>query len=316
MPEKKQHKISHHDRVFKAVMSDPNAMRDLLEVHLPAQWRERCDLNTLKLQPGSFIEPDLKAYYSDILYRVNIDGGDSGYIYVTVEHQSRADPLIAFRLMRYAIAAMQQHITQHKSKTVPVVIPLLFYAGQPSPHPYPMNWLACFDQPELAREVYSRDFPLADVTVIPDEELMQHRSMALLSLVMKHIRTRDMAEFFDRFALREMERMLTSDQFSAIMHYILWVGENTDPVVFLEKMREKAPQRKGELMTMAEQLIAQGKQKGIQEGIQEGIQKGIQKGSQEAAENIARTMLQENFPADAVSRITGLPIEKIEALKH
>ncbi|MEQ5056059.1 Rpn family recombination-promoting nuclease/putative transposase, partial [Klebsiella michiganensis] len=258
MPEKKQHKISHHDRVFKAVVSDPNAMRDLLEVHLPAQWRERCDLNTLKLQPGSFIEPDLKAYYSDILYRVNIDGGDSGYIYVTVEHQSRADALIAFRLMRYAIAAMQQHITQHKSKTVPVVIPLLFYAGQPSPHPYPMNWLDCFDQPELAREVYSRDFPLADISVIPDEELMQHKSMALLSLVMKHIHTRDMAEFIDNIALRELERMLTSDQFSAIMHYILWVGENTDSVAFLEKMREKAPRRKGELMTMAEQLISKG----------------------------------------------------------
>ncbi|HCI7678829.1 TPA: ISNCY family transposase, partial [Escherichia coli] len=86
----------------------------------------------------------------------------------------------------------------------------------------------------------------------------------------------------------------------------------TDARLFLEELRRKAPQREGELMTMAEQLIAQGKQKGIQEG----IQKGRQEGSQEAAENIARTMLQENFPADAVSRITGLPIEKIEALKH
>ena len=233
-------------------------MRDLLDVHLPAQWRERCDLNTLKLQPGSFIEPDLKAYYSDILYRVNIDGGDSGYIYVTVEHQSRADPLIAFRLMRYAIAAMQQHITQHKSKTVP-------------------------------------------------------RSMALLSLVMKHIFTRDMMEFIDEIALLTLKTALTTEQFTAIMHYILWSGqEKTDVRLFLEELRRKAPQREGELMTMAEQLIAQGEQKGIQKGIQEGIQKG----SQEAAENIARTMLQEKFPADAVARITGLPIEKIEALKH
>lgn len=313
MPEKKQHKISHHDRVFKAVMSDPNAMRDLLDVHLPAQWRERCDLNTLKLQPGSFIEPDLKAYYSDILYRVNIDGGDSGYIYVTVEHQSRADALIAFRLMRYAIAAMQQHITQHKSKTVPVVIPLLFYAGQPSPHPYPMNWLDCFDQPELAREVYSRDFPLADVTVIPDEELMQHRSMALLSLVMKHIFTRDMMEFIDEIALLTLKTALTTEQFTAIMHYILWSGqEKTDVRLFLEELRRKAPQREGELMTMAEQLIAQGEQKGIQKGIQEGIQKG----SQEAAENIARNLLNNGMSAEFVQQMTQLPIEKIEALKH
>ncbi|MFB8746644.1 Rpn family recombination-promoting nuclease/putative transposase (plasmid) [Citrobacter cronae] len=309
MPEKKQHKISHHDRVFKAVMSDPNAMRDLLDVHLPAQWRERCDLNTLQLQPGSFIEPDLKAYYSDILYRVNIDGGESGYIYVTVEHQSSADELIAFRLMRYAIAAMQQHITQHKSKTVPVVIPLLFYAGQPSPHPYPMNWLACFDQPELAREVYSRDFPLADVTVIPDEELMQHRSVALLSLVMKHIRTRDMMEFIDEIARLILKPLLTGEQFNAIMHYIFWNGQDkTDVRLFIEELRHKAPQREGELMTWAEQLIEQGEQK--------GIQKGIQKGSQEAAENIARNLLKNGMSVEFVHQMTQLPTEKIEALKH
>lgn len=305
MPEKKKNTISHHDHVFKAVMSDPNAMRDLLDVHLPAQWRERCDLNTLQLQPGSFIERDLKAYYSDILYRVNIDGGESGYIYVTVEHQSRADALIAFRLMRYAIAAMQQHITQHKSKTVPVVIPLLFYAGQPSPHPYPMNWLACFNQPELAREVYSSDFPLADVTVIPDEELMKHRSVALLSLVMKHIRSRDMMELIDEIALLTLKTLLTGEQFNAIMHYIFWNGQDkTDVRLFIEELRHKAPEREGELMTWAEQLIEQGEQK------------GIQKGSQEAAENIARTMLNKGMSVELVNEITQLPIEKIEALKH
>lgn len=246
----------------------------------------------------------MKAYYSDILYRVNIDGGESGYIYVTVEHQSRADALIAFRLMRYAIAAMQQHITQHKSKTVPVVIPLLFYAGQPSPHPYPMNWLACFNQPELAREVYSSDFPLADVTVIPDEELMQHRSVALLSLVMKHIRSRDMMELIDEIALLTLKTLLTGEQFNAIMHYIFWNGQDkTDVRLFIEELRHKAPEREGELMTWAEQLIEQGEQK------------GIQKGSQEAAENIARTMLQENFPTDAVSRITGLPDYRLRKSK-
>ncbi|MBK0035853.1 Rpn family recombination-promoting nuclease/putative transposase [Erwinia sp. S43] len=305
MPEKKKQKISHHDHVFKAVLSDPAAARDLLEIHLPAQWRERCDMNTLALQPGSFIEPDLKAYYSDILYRVKIGGGESGYIYVTIEHQSRADALIGFRLMRYAIAAMQQHITQHKSKTVPVVIPLLFYAGQPSPHPYPMNWLACFDQPELAREVYSRDFPLADITAIPDEDLMQHKSVALLSLVMKHIRTRDMMEFIDDIALLTLKTALTAEQFSAIMHYILWSGrDNTDVRAFLEELRHKAPQREGELMTMAEQLI------------QEGVLKGIQKGSQETAENIARSMLNKGMNVELINEITRLPIETIEALKH
>lgn len=61
-------------------------------------------------------------------------------------------------------------------------------------------------------------------------------------------------------------------------------------------------------MTMAEQLIVQGEQK--------GIQKGRQEGSQEAAENIARNLLNNGMSAEFVQQMTQLPIEKIEALKH
>lgn len=36
--------------------------------------------------------------------------GDDGYIHVLIEHQSCDDKMMAFRLMRYAIAAMQRHL--------------------------------------------------------------------------------------------------------------------------------------------------------------------------------------------------------------
>lgn len=39
-----------------------------IEIHLPADLREICDLTTLKLESGSFIEENLQPYYSDVLY--------------------------------------------------------------------------------------------------------------------------------------------------------------------------------------------------------------------------------------------------------
>ncbi|MBK0167486.1 Rpn family recombination-promoting nuclease/putative transposase [Klebsiella sp. S69] len=175
-----------------------------------------------------------------------------------------------------------------------------FYAGKPSPHPYPMNWLACFDQPELAREVYSRDFALADVTVIPDEELMQHKSVALLSLVMKHIRTRDMMEFIDEIALLALKTTLTTEQFTAIMHYIFFAGKRTETRDFLEELKHKAPLREGELMTIAEQLIEEGIQKGIEQGI----------------EQTARNMLEKGMSIELVHDVTKLPVEHLQTLLH
>ncbi len=34
----------------------PETARDFMEIHLPVSLRQLCDLRTLKLEPGSFIE--------------------------------------------------------------------------------------------------------------------------------------------------------------------------------------------------------------------------------------------------------------------
>lgn len=48
-----------------------------------------------------------------------------GYIYVVIEHQSKPEELMAFRMMRYSIAAMQNHLDAGY-KELPLVIPMLF----------------------------------------------------------------------------------------------------------------------------------------------------------------------------------------------
>lgn len=74
---------------------------------------------------------------------------------------------MAFRLIRYAIAAMQRHLDADNEQ-LPLVVPLLFYHGLVTPYPYPMRWLDEFGAPELAQQLYTGNFPLVDVTVIPD----------------------------------------------------------------------------------------------------------------------------------------------------
>lgn len=98
-----------HDALFKTFLKYPETARDFIEIHLPSTLRTLCDFSTLKLQPTSFIEDNLRAYYSDVLWSMKTSEGH-GYIYVVIEHQSRPDVHMAFRLMRYAIAAMQSHL--------------------------------------------------------------------------------------------------------------------------------------------------------------------------------------------------------------
>ncbi|SUX66281.1 transposase [Citrobacter amalonaticus] len=121
-------KVTAHDAVFKTFMCHPDTARDFLEFHLPASLRQLCDLDSLKLESGSFIEENLRAYYSDVLWSLKTAEGE-GFIYVVIEHQSSPDAHMAFRLMRYAMGAMQRHLDAGHKK-LPLVIRCYFITAR------------------------------------------------------------------------------------------------------------------------------------------------------------------------------------------
>ncbi len=293
-----------HDAVFKKIMSYHEMARDFLDIHLPIALREICDLQTLKLESTSFIEQDLRAYYSDVVWSLKNREGQ-GYIYCVIEHQSTAVPHMAFRLMRYATAAMQHHLDAG-NKTLPLVIPMLFYHGQQSPYPWSLNWLDEFENPQLARQLYSEAFPLVDITVIPDDEIAQHRGVALLELMQKHIRDRDLMGLVDRLVSLLVTSTANDSQLQTLFNYLIRYGDVSRVSEFIREVAERSPHHKEKLMTIAERLRQEGHQNGLQEGIQQGLEQGVQKGTQEEALRIAHIMLEQGIDRDLVQLITGL----------
>jgi predicted transposase/invertase (TIGR01784 family) len=295
-----------HDAVFKQFLTHPDTARDFLELHLPPVFLQACDLSTLKLESGSFIESDLRAYYSDVLYSLQTDRG-YGYAYVLIEHQSSHDKHMAFRLIRYAIAAMQRHLEAGNDR-LPLVIPILFYHGQVTPYPYSMNWLEDFSEPELARQLYAGDFPLVDVTVIPDDDIMQHRRMAILELLQKHVRLRDLAELQEQLVTLLLAGYTTKEQLISLINYMLQMGSTTEPERLLRELASRAPSHEEELMTIAEYLEQKGREEGRLEGLEEGKLKEALK--------IARSMLANGFERTMVMKLTGLSAEEVDQLCH
>ncbi len=84
-------------------------------------------------------------------------------MYALIEHQSTPDKLMTFRLLRYALAAMQRHLDAGHD-TLPLVVPVLFYHGKVRPCAWARNWQQLFADPALAKPLYSNDFPLVDLT--------------------------------------------------------------------------------------------------------------------------------------------------------
>ena len=204
---------------------------------------------------------------------------------------------MSFRLMRYAIAAMQRHL-EAGNDTLPLVIPVLFYHGKQSPWQGSMNWLDHFEDSATALQLYSTPFPLVDVTVIPDDEIMQHRSMAALTLVQKHIRQRDMAQLLDKLTRLFMLNKMSGQQLTVLVNYMVQAGNTQDVQTLLYKLAQRVPQHGDKLMTMADQLK----------------QIGREEGKRIAILDIAKAMLKRGLDTDAIMEMTGLSKDELQKL--
>lgn len=303
-----------HDAIFRQMLAQKEVARDFLQLYLPAQFLSICDLNTLQLASGSFIEEDLRSSYSDILYSLQTQHG-AGYIYALIEHQSSPDKLMAFRLMRYTLAAMQRHLDAGHN-TLPLVVPILFYHGTVSPWPHTLNWLQLFDLPELAGALYGGDFPLVDLTVMPDNHILRHQRMAMLELLQKHIRQRDLAELQPMLITLLAQGYLTENQINTLISYMLQAGTSEKPGPLIRELAKQSPRHKELLMTIAEWLEEKGRKKGTKEGRQEGLQEGLQEGRREISHSIALKMLACGLEPKMVMELTGLSQEELSSLSH
>jgi len=148
--------------------------------------------------------------------------------------------------------------------------------------------------------------------VIPDDEIMQHRSMAALTLLQKHIRQRDLAEMMDRLVTILQAGYHSSSQVITLVHYIVQAGETSDAKAFVRELAQRVPQHENALMTIAQQL----EQIGLEKGIEQGIQQGRTEGSRGASLRIAHTMLESGMDRNTVLQMTGLSEEDLAQISH
>lgn len=170
--------------------------------------------------------------------------------------------------------------------------------------------------PVLASELYGNAFPLVDVTVISDEDIISDRSMAALTLLQKHIHQRELTDLIDKLAPVLLAGYLSSSQVISLVHYLLQAGETADADIFLRTLAQRVPQHEDALMTIAQQLEQKGIEKGIQLGEQRGLEKGRSEGGRAAALKIARTMLQNGLYPHVVAEMTVLSDDDLAQFCH
>ncbi|HGF6560848.1 Rpn family recombination-promoting nuclease/putative transposase [Providencia sp. PROV188] len=286
-----------HDAAFKGFMTKQSNARDFFELHLPEHIERLCDFDTLTLINSAFIDSKLRTRFSDVLYSVQTKTRGS-YIYLLVEHQSTPDKLMGWRLMHYAFMAMNQHL-QQGHKTLPLVVPILFYHGETSPYPYEGTWTQCLPHAEIAHDLYSSPFPLVDITVVEDTEIVSHRKIAVMELAMKHKKLRnDHQRVTEHFVQILNSHYNDKDDVITILNYLFIIMDSPYYTYIVETLIDQAENHRETIMNIAQRLKNEGKEKGKEETLQQVVLKSLQLG----------------LSIDVIRKLTGLSDSEIQAL--
>jgi recombination-promoting nuclease RpnB len=321
---KKQEKKVHnpHDGFFRQAMSYPEVAREFFESYLLEDMKKIARLDTLQIKKDTYIDKNLNPLITDILYSVEIDG-EEGYFYVLVEHMRTSDPLMPFRVLKYMIQIMDQHLKEKGGDKLPLILPIVIYNGE-QPYKHASDLFKLFKQHEaLAKQIFLAPFSLIDLTKVSDESLKNKAWTSILLICLKHAADRkDMLSWLGIVSpnLRFLYEQGAMDYIHAAFTYISYTGEVKNAEVLRNLIHEQlSPEIEETFMNIAQKFeeigMLIGIQKGEQIGIQKGEQIGIQKGEQKMQKLIARNLLAENLlPPEKIAEVSKLPLEIILAL--
>jgi predicted transposase/invertase (TIGR01784 family) len=268
---------SPHDAVFRQVFGVPaNAVSQLRAV-LPPDLTSRLDLDRLTRVPASFVDEALRWRHSDLLFSAPLNDGRDAYVFVLVEHQSRADPLMAFRMLRYVTRIWDQYLREHpKARQLPAVIPLVVHHGR-SRWTTPTRLLELIDlDSEAKRAMHAYlprfEFLLDDLAGTDSRQLLDRKltPAALITLLLLKTAADNPAITTElRPWAGQLRAVLDQpgggEAFIALLTYIELVSET--PAGELHDLAASlGPDAEESYVTTAEMLRAEGRTEGRTEG--------------------------------------------------
>jgi predicted transposase/invertase (TIGR01784 family) len=295
-----KNKISPHDRFIRSMMANPKVVQEFFETNLPDHVKKVIDMNSIKPQKDSFVADNLRLQVADMLFQVDVNG-QTGFLYLLMEHQSKPDKMLPLRLIKYMISIQEQHLKKHKKDPLPFVFPMVIYTGN-KPYNYSLDFFDLFgDNKDITQQTWTHPFHLIDLTQVSDEELRQYQFFGTMCLIAKHIHDPNFLPFLK--ILVDIFKMLESQGEESYIitsiSYIIEAGEVPDKEAFIKTLTKGLETiDEGKIMTIAEML----KEDVFKSGMQQGMQQ------------VALNMIAEGMPMQKIASLTGLDEVELKKL--
>lgn len=302
-----------HDAYFKNLFGRKATAREFFRLYLPPELVAELDLTTLGLDKDSFVSERLRAYFSDLVYRVQRKDGGGALIQLLLEHKSAPEHWTALQLLGYQ-SELWERVKESCGSKLPLIVPVVLYHGRRRWNAPRRFHALVAGAKALPWRRYVPDFEyyLCDLSRFTDAELAGSSGLRAGLLLMKHIFEQELAEPLKQIAA-ELKTLPSAQARQHLLPMAVYVGATKgEPAMreFEQGVSRHFPTLKGEIMETYSMTL-------IKQGVKEGRQQGLQEGRREEALALVLRQLKrrlDKLSARSEARIRRLSLEQLEQL--
>ena len=252
-----------HDGFFRKLMSERQTTQDYLTTFLPEELKAAIDFETLEQDTESYVDEQLKASMSDVVFKADTKQGFGINFCFLFEHKSYIDDKAPFQILHYISSAMLKRAVNKEPQRL--IIPILFYHGQ-APWDYESiaDKFSALDE-ELKVYLPRFDYLFHNYQATPDKQIKQASNSKLTAalIAMKH--------FYEQgYLLKQMQFLLlhaTDEHGNLYKPLLVYLFDKLpDQMDAIQKAVGDLPSPiKSEAMSILDACEARGKAEGYSE---------------------------------------------------
>ena len=303
----KYYVVNHqHDKIFRTVLDRKSDAIALINKALNTQLEAK----DIEKYNSSFINKVFQNREADIVYKIK-----DRSIFILIEHQTKVDYLMPYRILEYEVAIMQSAIDldkiKNKESKIPLVIPIVLYTGN-------KKWNAKKYLEENQEKIEGIEnglgnYNLIDINEMTEKELLEDNSfISKMMLIEKSKNTENIVEILEKIV-----KITKEEDKETLRRIISIILEEKIGITKAKELIEKMEGDEGNMLAVVDMIRRENQmyiEIGKKEGKIEGKKEGVKQGELKEKIKIVTNMLKEKFNIETIQKITGINKEEIEKI--
>ena len=264
---------------------------------------------------SSFINKLFQNKEADIVYKIKDKN-----IFFLIEHQSKIDYSMPFRLLEYEVAIIRSAIDKSKIKNksykIPLVMPIVLYTGKQKWNAN--KYLEKSQEKIQGLNIKIGNYSLVDINNYTEKELLEDNTfISKMMLIEKSKNTEEIAETLEKIISKTQkeDKELLKRIIEIILEEKIGIQKSTELIRKLESESDSMLAIVDMIRKENQMYIDMGRKEGKKEGKREGKKVGRIEGKKDTLREIAIKMLKKNLTEKEITEITGISKKELNNLK-